>query len=58
MIQGLREELEYKGATAGTFVAYEKQWRRIAEAFPLLPESQGPLFDWLRQFKDPKYRTL
>ena len=42
-IQSLREELEYKGATAGTFVSYEKQWKRIAAAFPRLPEDQAPL---------------
>jgi len=58
VIQGLREELEYKGATAGTFVAYEKQWRRIAEAFPLLPASDGPLIMWMQQFKNPKNRGL
>ena len=43
VIQSLREELEYKGATAGTFVSYEKQWKRIAGAFPHLPEEQAPL---------------
>ena len=58
MIQSLREELQYKGAAASTFVTYDKQWRRIAEAFSLLPASQGPLLDWLRQFKDPKNRGL
>ena len=58
VIQGLREELEYKGDTAGTFVAYEKQWRRIAETFQFLPADQGPLLEWLQQFEDPKNRGL
>jgi len=58
VIQSLREELEYKGDAAGTFVTYDRQWRRIAEAFPLLPASQVPLLGWLRQFEDPKYRAL
>ena len=58
VIQSLREELEYKGATAGTFVSYEKQWKRIAAAFPRLPEDQAPLLGWLRQFENPKYRAL
>ena len=54
VIQSLREELEYKGDAAGTLVTYDRQWRRIAEAFPLLPASQVPLLGWLRQFEDPK----
>ncbi|MCI0824107.1 MAG: site-specific integrase, partial [Chloroflexi bacterium] len=58
VIQSLREELEYKGDAAGTLVTYDRQWRRIAEAFPLLPASQVPLLGWLRQFEDPKYRAL
>jgi integrase len=58
VIQGLREELQYKGDTDGTFVAYEKQWRRIAEAFQFLPADQGPLLEWLQQFEDPKNRSL
>lgn len=58
VIQSLREELEYKGATAGTFVSYEKQWKRIAAAFPRLPEDHAPLLGWLRQFENPKYRAL